>query len=502
MEQISKDYLVDMYLGEERRDATPKVRGFLYQDLVAIEILINSLINEKEDISLALEVAEDIYIQRSDEVEIIQVKYYPSSKINYDEIYRELFYQFLKLKELGYEKNIKCKLIYHTVNKNEKIDHKSDIKKHIKVENEARKSIGKEFLEEVIQDGNDKKRIKVERENYMFKKTKSKKLNDFTESYVDCYKENKISKYREELQEKISELLEKEELTNDNLDEVTIASICLSVAIAYIQETYNEELTDVEKRKRNSMDLWYEFEKILGADNESEQISHLVSSYIDEALDEVLENLGKANKLKKNEDKYVKIAASTEEFFKKYLSDKNNYKALLNTIACKKIPRKISIIRIAEHKEKFIPFLYNIWKILFNLDCERFDEYLNIEENRYLEFKFPEVQDGVVVMGEISLSSPYNDLQNIRMRYKKLEEKKPRYWFLRTNHKAVGRKNYNIDIGEITEEFENDTSYLYDNDIYILECMECIKLETHYGIKENCKNCIFDNSMCVKGKWK
>ena len=102
------DFAVQMYRGEHKRDASSKVRGFIYQDLLAIEYLIES--NDNSSLELYSEWAEDIYVETNESVSIIQVKYYTSSNINFKEIYNELFYQYVRLKLLDCNKNIKCKL--------------------------------------------------------------------------------------------------------------------------------------------------------------------------------------------------------------------------------------------------------------------------------------------------------------------------------------------------------------------------------------------------------
>ena len=60
----------EMYKGETRRDASSKIRGFLFQDLVAISKLL-----EKETIYIIPEYIEDIFVYTEKRIYILQVKY-------------------------------------------------------------------------------------------------------------------------------------------------------------------------------------------------------------------------------------------------------------------------------------------------------------------------------------------------------------------------------------------------------------------------------------------
>lgn len=87
------------YRGEAKRDARSKIRGFLFQDLIAIRWLVNPSTE-----SVCSEYIEDVIVFGKDSTYVIQAKYYPSSGIVKNEIMRELYYQYLRLQSLGYEK--------------------------------------------------------------------------------------------------------------------------------------------------------------------------------------------------------------------------------------------------------------------------------------------------------------------------------------------------------------------------------------------------------------
>lgn len=87
------------YKGEESRDASSTIRGFLFQDLIAIQRLVNPSTE-----AVCSEYIEDVTVFRKDATYVIQAKYYPSGGIVKKEIMRELYYQYLRLQLLGYDK--------------------------------------------------------------------------------------------------------------------------------------------------------------------------------------------------------------------------------------------------------------------------------------------------------------------------------------------------------------------------------------------------------------
>lgn len=90
-EEIS--ILDSMYEGDSSRDASSKVRGFIFQDLVTIDLLLN-----KNTKYVCSEFIEDIYVIYNDGTfKFIQVKYYPKTKPNMKEIMTDLYYQSLRL---------------------------------------------------------------------------------------------------------------------------------------------------------------------------------------------------------------------------------------------------------------------------------------------------------------------------------------------------------------------------------------------------------------------
>ena len=203
-------FVDEMYIGEEKRDASSKVRGFIYQDLLAVEQLIDS---KDETNELYSEWAEDIYCESDSTIIITQAKYYTSDNINFSEIYSELYYQYLRLKLLDCEKRVTCKLSYYSKNQDKGVVTKEHVLDNIKkngfkmgeVDLEKLSAKDKKQILDSAYYFNDKKRKKSERERFLYEYASSSKvLEDFiTNIYVEDFRNNVIEDFREELKNKI-----------------------------------------------------------------------------------------------------------------------------------------------------------------------------------------------------------------------------------------------------------------------------------------------------------
>ena len=92
--ELDVSKLNNMYKGDKARDARSKIRGFLFQDLVAINFLLK---NETEYV--CTEFLEDINVFKNNgEMEFVQVKYYPETTADRKEIFTDLYYQYLRMK--------------------------------------------------------------------------------------------------------------------------------------------------------------------------------------------------------------------------------------------------------------------------------------------------------------------------------------------------------------------------------------------------------------------
>ena len=86
-----------MYEGDKKRDATSKIRGFIFQDYITIMCLLRDKVEY-----VCSEYLEDVDVfYKNGKFEFIQVKYYPNTSPQREEIFTDLYYQYLRLKMLG-----------------------------------------------------------------------------------------------------------------------------------------------------------------------------------------------------------------------------------------------------------------------------------------------------------------------------------------------------------------------------------------------------------------
>ena len=80
-----------MYDGDQSRDASSSIRGFLFQDYIAIKCLLQDGVEY-----VCSEYLEDVDVFFEDgRFEFIQVKYYPKTTPDMEEISTDLYYQYL-----------------------------------------------------------------------------------------------------------------------------------------------------------------------------------------------------------------------------------------------------------------------------------------------------------------------------------------------------------------------------------------------------------------------
>lgn len=120
-----------MYAGDKARDATSKIRGFLYQDYVTIRCLLQDNVEY-----VCSEYLEDIDVFYDDgKFEYIQVKYYLASEPKLDEISTDLYYQYQRLMLLQSKLKVVPQLYIHRERKTRKLTKK-------RLENYVRKIAG------------------------------------------------------------------------------------------------------------------------------------------------------------------------------------------------------------------------------------------------------------------------------------------------------------------------------------------------------------------------
>lgn len=270
-----------MYAGDKARDATSKIRGFLYQDYVTIRCLLQDNVEY-----VCSEYLEDIDVFYDDgKFEYIQVKYYPASEPKLDEISTDLYYQYQRLMLLQSKLKVVPQLYIHRERKTRKLTKK-------RLENYVRKIAGIPNL--LTSKENDDIELWLEQNiNIITDKDKQKKIFfdkwasiESIEKFVDVMKivhtEN-ISDYKQKLMKKLSDTYPN---PVEEGDDEKWGMILLGLAIIYIQRRYN-----VEQNSFNSIRMTrIEFDKYMKSYTQTKTEKTIVA-YLLECITEVYNSI-------------------------------------------------------------------------------------------------------------------------------------------------------------------------------------------------------------------
>jgi len=519
------------YKGEESRDASSTIRGFLFQDLIAIQRLVNPSTE-----AVCSEYIEDVTVFRKDATYVIQAKYYPSGGIVKKEIMRELYYQYLRLQLLGYDKIKPVLAVYypHKMKKpseNVMWSYIKDGDKTVKLDKEDKKTTKspegiesdkedtiitespkdiEEWLEKEVYPKKKEDAEKVFFEKYASKSTVKEFVNDLE---IDTnYQE--IGKYREN----VAKELEKINFSGCTiLDKEQKTSILIGLAVQYIQGKYNEKAkgTDLLEEILCSRERFLEYLRTNLCVESDERIAAYLQSVILDVADEILT---RSPNMSEEQIKLLEcIQENTADWMRQLVSKSNGRLRLLNTVSGispnrleryegKSISEQYGIIR--EHREKIEFFLKYLWKIMMNINRDLLQEfhlteaqkerlkprhYVNSNEKRYISLHFPkeEVQTVAIVSPAVRPNAG-GTLANI---FSRMREFQPEKWYMCGDYQGIYQ--YEMDISQIKDAH---TVSVLEEKCFRIECMECIVIEDGcWDQTEACEDTIFTNT-CVKGE--
>lgn len=488
------NYLTDMYIGESRRNAEASVRGFLFQDLLAVEELI-----KEETKFICSEYIEDVCAVTVNGFRIIQAKYTPRTPLKIEEITRELYYQYIKLCRYGYNGNIIPVLGFHA--DRVAIPDEETAKQYLDLPPGQRKFQGTadEIKAKVIECI---KNTKKNREDSLFASFyEPEELRNFLAVYKMEEVEKNIGDYRKELGMNLDTLLDTDCCPIDDVD--NRQELLIALAIKLIQDRYNEpnQPTDekklLEHRKIERKDFLAGLEKALASEP---PYSIVIRSFVDEAYCELVdEQLSPDNCLRLN-----RLYTSTNEWVENNLNSRSGVVRLLNTVSTESNVPSISdgqqALRYALYicKEKIMTFYFHIWKIKLNVKQDTFEECLLSEISEYIAFSFQNQKDWSrrsIIMGSIDEGRPNKKLTYVQRRIRTWNDR-PQKWYLRNPKR--GFFDYSIDVSRIAIAPQKLDVTSISPEWFAVECMECISIDGGaWATNENCAECIFSKK-CIK----
>ena len=224
-----------MYEGDKKRDASDKIRGFLFQDFVAIMSLLQNQVEY-----VCSEYLEDVDVFFEDGTfEFIQVKYYPKTEPKMEEISTDLYYQYLRLQML--ESNLKAtpRLYIHREKANVNKPSFERMKTYLSTENKNIRQ--KSIVYSELQDRVGWLRMNIypknkeeQKENLFNAIASEESLKKFLEDF-EIIPQKEIGQYKEELKKALAEAYPNPDI---GVDGEYWECILLGLAVSYVQQRY------------------------------------------------------------------------------------------------------------------------------------------------------------------------------------------------------------------------------------------------------------------------
>ena len=541
-----KDKLSCMFEGDQARDASSSIRGFLYQDYVVINYLL-----EKDVEYVCSEYLEDVDVfYRDNRFKFIQVKYYPKTSPKMDEISTDLYYQYLRLRMLDSGLQAIPTLYVHTQDDVPKPS-ADDIREYMAYEREVplakpkrknAKQIApihgklrdtavypntgdvsdwiKKYVHFKQEKGKeDKARSKADQKDSLFAQmAATDSLNAFLNDFVIVESNENITEYKESLMEQLAQKYPNPDL---NGDEEKWQLILLGLALSCVQERYLLGGTDFDslRLKKDKFDSYMK-------ESVQTKTDQTIASYLVGIATEVTEEITEYNTLSDLQiDMLTWINRYTTQWINYICKNKESQFRLLNTLSQDAASRfadyksttvddRLSLMK--ECRGPFISFLSYFWKIMFNIAQERvetrediqkhfvlFDpsHYIDLSVEDYVCLHFPKdhVKHSVILPSVNGRSRIVAKKIVSRMVNMREDVPKPEKWFFSnySNHEILrGKYDYNLNMADIKG---NPTVTNLEDDGFYIECMNCINVNANgWNEKDPCGDCIF-SAECYEG---
>lgn len=511
MTDTNNQIIMNMYQGEKRRDASSKVCGYLFQDLIAVD----KLLSEDTDY-ICLEYLEDVFVSlkgngtSKDTVYIIQAKYYTKGSVTLSEVIRDLYYQYLRLNLYGYSGNVIPVLATHYKNKLRKPTlTEMQGKDYINVNRNVKPTPHADINEWLC--SNVYILNKKDAENTLFREFA---CNDSINNFLDVLKiENdykSLNKYRNDISLKLNKInFTGCPITNDEMRQ----NVLLGLAVQFVQKklSVSSSATNIFDSRKCKHD---EFIQYL-TNQICTETDASIGAYLRTVVMNCWDNIEECNKqlTQKQVDILQCIRDNIADWLYDLGSTPQGQLQLLNTVSLKKsksltgfceMSVKDRFKRICEHRDYIDVFLQYLWKIMFDInqnllgkslsDDEKLRlnpiHYVDDKETRYINVKFPDdICRSAVILSEPRNSHSDEDLSCI---FERMHSFRPEKWYMCGQYR--GKYSYEQNVAEIIN--NNSLSEIKQNQFRI-ECMKCVKVSMNFWQNaEDCKNTIFRES-CI-----
>lgn len=499
-----------MYDGDKTRDATSKIRGFLFQDYVAIMCLLK---NQVEYICSEYLEDVDVYFENGT-FEFIQVKYYPKTDPNMKEISTDLYYQYLRFQML-HSTLILIPSLYIHRDKKVKKPTLDEMKKYVNPKNVLPESVtypNTADSESWLRKNVYILKAKDEQKEKLFKNMASEEsLKEFVTIYDICHKSD-INEYKQEL---MGELAKAYPNSNRYVNDECWKAILLGLAISYMQRRYRLDNPCFNKLKVEKKEFNQYMTKFTKTKKEN-----IITSYLVSIVCEKYGELINYNVFSDLQSHMLNlIYKNTIQWINEVSKTKNGQFQLLNTLsvdeACKiadymgeTVDNRLCCI--AECKKDFLNFLSYLWKIMLNISQKKINNETEISAHskllnpsnyvvstvtEYVCLDFPEDK---YINRTVILPRAGGDFTGVKRKIVSRMvnmKQRPEKWFFADSKLMRGKNYYKYSTANVNE---NPTVADLGDDSFYIECMDCINIEeSEWNKPDKCSQCIF-SEQCVK----
>ena len=495
-----------MYDGDKNRDASCKIRGFIFQDFVTMMCLLQEKVEY-----VCSEYIEDVDVFYEDgKFEFIQVKYYPNSSPCKREIFTDLYYQFLRLKILQSNLIASPCLFIHG-NTVVDVPTVKEMKDYIGKVDAIPKTVAYPHVqdsEKWLKNNIYVLRKKEDQKAYLFEKMSSENsLEDFVKCVNISYQLN-IHEYKENLMNQLAQ-----RFTNNGNDS-NWRDILLGLALSYIQRRYMLDDSDFDHVRFDKKDFLTYMADSVQTKSENTIISYLIG-IASGVYGDIINN----NMLSDLQTHFLDLTYhNTVIWIEDIAKTIDGQYKILNTISMederivaqyKALTIDDRIIKMAECKSSYKAFLEYMWKIILDICQEKVkieadiicnlnlfnpNNYIDQSVTEYVCFCFPDdrYSSRSVILPRVG--GDFNSIKRKIVGRMVKTSQRPEKWFFENNKMLKGKNIYNYSTANVDE---NPTIIDLGKDGFYIECMECIGVDdTEWNKPEICSECIFSEK-CV-----